>query len=154
MTMLLGGLWHGASWNFIIWGALHGGVLALHRKYASLTAHMPRPAWFRPLGIFATFHFVCFCWIFFRAPTLDVVWEVLAALNTPGLDAANLSPALLVAIFGAIAIHLSPLRLEHRLRDAITSLPVPLLALLLTAIAIALSRIKGLDVVPFIYFQF
>jgi alginate O-acetyltransferase complex protein AlgI len=154
LTMLLGGLWHGASWNFIIWGALHGGMLAIHRKYASLTATIPRPAWFRPLGVFVTFHFVCFCWLFFRAPTLDVVWEVLHALNTTGLDAANISPALMVAIFGTLAIHLSPIRFEHRLRDRLLALPVPLLAILLTALVILLSRIKGLDVVPFIYFQF
>jgi D-alanyl-lipoteichoic acid acyltransferase DltB (MBOAT superfamily) len=154
ITMLLGGLWHGASWNFIIWGALHGAMLGIHRKYASLTAHLPRPAWFRPLGVFATFHFVCFCWLFFRAPTLDMVWEVLVALNTLGLDAANISPGLMVAIFGTLAIHLTPVRIEHRLRDAVLRLPVPVLALLLTAIVIALSRIKGLDVVPFIYFQF
>ncbi|HLG19341.1 MAG TPA: MBOAT family O-acyltransferase [Bdellovibrionota bacterium] len=70
ITMALGGLWHGASWNFVIWGVLHGSALALHRMLSRdlktpLLTHMPN--W---LAWLLTYAFVCFCWVFFRAPTL------------------------------------------------------------------------------------
>ena len=74
VTMLLGGLWHGASWNFIVWGGLHGAALAVHKFLRSL---LHRPKTYRSTGIrrfFAvviTFHFVCFCWIFFRNTTFE-----------------------------------------------------------------------------------
>ena len=66
-TMLLGGLWHGASWNFVIWGALHGSVLAAERLWREFRPKdwPPLPAW---LGILITFHIVLLGWIFFRAP--------------------------------------------------------------------------------------
>jgi D-alanyl-lipoteichoic acid acyltransferase DltB (MBOAT superfamily) len=78
ITMLLGGLWHGASWNFVIWGGLHGGWLAMERMWKSLRpesdAHLPKhpalsslaPAFRRVL----VFHGVCLTWVFFRAATL------------------------------------------------------------------------------------
>jgi hypothetical protein len=70
-TMLLGGFWHGASWNFVIWGALHGISLVIHKIWAMLTgkalARMNNRGWYNALAILITFHFVCFCWIFFKA---------------------------------------------------------------------------------------
>lgn len=84
LTMVLGGLWHGASWNFVIWGGLHGGALAVNRAWQrarearmirlgaspeTLAARDAAPLWRQALAILATFHFVCVAWIFFRAPT-------------------------------------------------------------------------------------
>ncbi len=70
-TMLLGGLWHGASWNFIIWGAMHGISLAIHKIWVMITgrrfAKISNRWWYNGLAVLITFHFVCFCWIFFKA---------------------------------------------------------------------------------------
>ncbi|MBD9566235.1 MBOAT family O-acyltransferase [Pseudomonas sp. PDM09] len=66
ITFVLGGLWHGASWMFIIWGALHGGALIVHRIWKQLGMRLP--TW---LAWFVTFSFVNITWIFFRANTLD-----------------------------------------------------------------------------------
>jgi alginate O-acetyltransferase complex protein AlgI len=68
LTMLLGGLWHGASWNFVIWGGLHGGWLAFERRLAdrAVVARLPRAA-----HVAATFLLVVLAWVFFRAPTLS-----------------------------------------------------------------------------------
>lgn len=77
ITMTLGGLWHGANWTFVIWGLLHGVALSIvHmlRKFSSATSRMP--SW---LGIFLTFHFVTFAWVFFRAPSLRRALEMLSA---------------------------------------------------------------------------
>src|SRR5579884_2593228 len=67
ITMVLGGLWHGASWTFVAWGALHGAALAVTRVWQRARRGAPaRGGW---LAALATFHFVCFAWVFFRAPT-------------------------------------------------------------------------------------
>lgn len=67
LVMLLGGLWHGASWNFVIWGALHGGLLACERAFGKRPLYFALPA---PLRIGFTFVIVLFTWVFFRAKDL------------------------------------------------------------------------------------
>jgi len=78
ITMLLGGLWHGANWTFVLWGAMHGTMLAVHkyllrgRRVAVEGVPVSASAWLRYCaGVIVTFNLVCFTWIFFRAATLD-----------------------------------------------------------------------------------
>lgn len=79
-TMLLGGLWHGASLRFIVWGALHGIALAVHKMFMELFPRAkgkePSFVW-KIVSIFITFHFVTFCWIFFRATSFDAALNVI-----------------------------------------------------------------------------
>ncbi len=72
VTFLIGGIWHGASWMFIIWGALHGIALVIHRAWRSLGGNLPRP-----LAWFLTFLFVHVAWIFFRAESMTVALNIL-----------------------------------------------------------------------------
>src|SRR5262249_40123301 len=72
-----GGLWHGASWNFVIWGAIHGFMLALERYQGKDSAYRRLP---RPLRVGITFAVVCVAWVFFRAKTLPQAWAYLACL--------------------------------------------------------------------------
>ncbi len=80
-TMLLGGLWHGANWTFVVWGALHGGGLAIERKLTRNRPTIPGRVrlWVRRIVIF---HVVCLGWIFFRAQSLRSAWEMLKGLGT------------------------------------------------------------------------
>ena len=74
LTMLLGGLWHGASWNFVIWGGFHGVALAAHKFWRNLLGKPKTAVSYGIRKVFAvmlTFHFVCFCWIFFRNSTFE-----------------------------------------------------------------------------------
>jgi alginate O-acetyltransferase complex protein AlgI len=71
ITMLLGGLWHGASWNFVIWGGMHGAALAIDKGRIAIFRSVRETRFLRILGILITFHLVCFCWIFFRASSLE-----------------------------------------------------------------------------------
>jgi D-alanyl-lipoteichoic acid acyltransferase DltB (MBOAT superfamily) len=156
ITMLLGGLWHGASWNFVIWGALHGAALGVTRLFqrSAIGAAVAKRSWTRPFALFFTFHFVCFAWIFFRAPGFEDATEILENLAAGTTFIPNLTPLLLWTIGGALAWHLSPIRWRDRGVDLFCRIPAPAQALLLVAVAIALWRIKGTDSVPFIYFQF
>jgi alginate O-acetyltransferase complex protein AlgI len=76
-VMLLGGLWHGASWNFVIWGGIHGGMLGLERRLGARHPLTRLPAW---LGVASTFLVVCIAWVFFRAKTLGQAVQYLSSL--------------------------------------------------------------------------
>ncbi|MGH0035942.1 MAG: MBOAT family O-acyltransferase [Myxococcota bacterium] len=93
ITMGLGGLWHGASWTFVIWGLLHGGALALtrfvhERRGVAPTEPLLPGRLYRLFSIVATFHFVSLAWIFFRAQTFDTAFTILAGLVGIHLDGA------------------------------------------------------------------
>ena len=76
-TMLLGGLWHGASWNFVIWGGIHGGMLAFERSQGRESFYHNLP---RPLRVALTFAIVLIGWVFFRAPNLSRAVAYLASM--------------------------------------------------------------------------
>ena len=79
ITMLLGGLWHGAAWGFVLWGGLHGAALVVEHSRRGRGPRLP-PV----LAWAATFLFVCLAWIPFRAPDLDTAWAFAERLVTPG----------------------------------------------------------------------
>lgn len=80
-TMLLGGFWHGASWNFIIWGALHGIGLATHKIWKLMTGRSLKKVnhqrWYKIAALLITFHFVCFTWVFFKAADFKTATDML-----------------------------------------------------------------------------
>jgi alginate O-acetyltransferase complex protein AlgI len=88
LTMLLGGLWHGAKWTFVVWGAYHGLLLILHRLAGPLLESLPKPrgAFFQkvvfPLKVFSFFHLVCLGWLFFRAESFSQAQKMLSAILT------------------------------------------------------------------------
>jgi alginate O-acetyltransferase complex protein AlgI len=87
ITMLIGGLWHGASFNFIVWGGMHGAALALDKAKLSLLQKIPKlnfrlPKLARVLGVLITFHFVCFCWIFFKASSFHDAGVIIKQIFT------------------------------------------------------------------------
>ena len=103
ITMTLGGLWHGASWTFVIWGLFHGlGVASVHTMRRVLEVERFLPKW---LAAVTTFHFVTLGWVFFRAPSVGAAEDVLAAVfrggweNGPALLATNAFTLLLIAVF-------------------------------------------------------
>jgi alginate O-acetyltransferase complex protein AlgI len=83
--MLLGGLWHGASWNFVVWGGIHGGMLAFERTQGRTSLYRNLP---RALRITVTFLIVCIGWVFFRAANLPRALHYLAAMFGIGQAAA------------------------------------------------------------------
>ena len=97
-TMLLGGLWHGAAWHFVLWGGLHGLWLSLHRRWRS-TVDIEAPLTFRDMPrILLTFHAVCALWIFFRSAAAGDGVEVLRGLSGDYTVAWPLFDAGLVAV--------------------------------------------------------
>ncbi|MGJ0366216.1 MBOAT family O-acyltransferase, partial [Aliarcobacter cryaerophilus] len=93
-TFLIGGLWHGAGWTFIIWGALHGIALAIHRFWQSLGFKMNKI-----LAWFITFNFINITWIFFRAKDFESAMKVLGSMFS--LDNVVLNKKLIFVDIGA-----------------------------------------------------
>jgi D-alanyl-lipoteichoic acid acyltransferase DltB (MBOAT superfamily) len=155
LTMLLGGLWHGASWNFVIWGGLHGGYLAFERAVLQRV-----PGWNAgnaaagAVRVLLTFHLACLAWIFFRAHDFAQSRAVLGHLRHPGADAfdpgAHAGTAILVgALFLAqqLGAHL-------RYKDRIAAGPAGVFAAAIAAAIAAIVLFAPTATAPFIYFQF
>ena len=153
LTMLLGGLWHGASWNFILWGGLHGLFLALHKRLGGAAAAVGGPLR-RTLTTLATFHLVCFAWIFFRAETLaDAAAYVTGLLQLT----ASVAPEMLeIAFYLLVSLGLDLLlrrRSQRHLLLLFSRNWVVETVLIMLLLCFALLVGEN-DVVPFIYFQF
>jgi len=103
VTMLLGGLWHGASWTFVVWGGLHGLALMVHKMVRGEKA---REHHSNPISIFLTFHFICLTWIFFRAEDIGSALSVLTGILTfqPGAGLDFTVPFLVFAFILGVQI--------------------------------------------------
>jgi D-alanyl-lipoteichoic acid acyltransferase DltB (MBOAT superfamily) len=150
-TMLLGGLWHGAAWTFVIWGGVHGLVLAVLRGIGARGLGRGVPRW---LGIVLTFHFLCLTWVLFRAPDIGTAWVYLAGLIRPGAAVTLATPLALGLLgIGALTQALPPGgfdRAERRLHG----LPGVVKGVLLGAAIMGIEALSPEGVAPFIYFQF
>ncbi|MCS6898909.1 MAG: MBOAT family protein [Myxococcales bacterium] len=157
ITMLLGGLWHGASWTFVFWGFLHGAAQAVGRAWQR--ARGVKTGADEPLGKriawgLVTFHFVCFAWVFFRAPTFGKALAVLKQIGTLTTFHPNLPPKLLGIMALGFVTHLLPHNLYDWIKARFVDLPAPAQALCLLIAAYVLREATSSAVVPFIYFQF
>lgn len=158
VTMLIGGLWHGPAWSFVIWGLLHGIGLCAARAFEGVRKRMGPPkfsaAWSEAAGVFVTFHFVCFAWIFFRADSLAQATGVLRQLAAITADAANLTGAIVLVIALGFAAHWLPDRFFDMAQSSFVKLPAMAQASLLFALAVGLYFVASTDVAPFIYSRF
>ena len=154
-TMLLGGLWHGASWNFVIWGGLHGGYLAFER------AALGRWRWWnadheavRALRTVVTFHLVCFAWIFFRAHGIEQSHALLAALADPAIATFDAASHQGTAILVASLFIAQQLGARVHYKQRIAASRGPLFAAAIAASIVAIIWFAPATTSPFIYFQF
>lgn len=153
LTMLLGGLWHGAGWNFVIWGALHGGALALHRAFGGTS--IDGPVRFRDIPrIVTTLGFVAFAWVFFRASTFSEALEALehASWIRGGVE---FSYDLLTVALACVGVLLVDIVQRFELDQGLAKGKQPALAGGLIGFAVvAITIASGGPTTPFIYFQF
>ena len=153
LTMLLGGLWHGANWTFVVWGGLHGGGLAVERKLTRgvTAARAKLPRWMKRILIF---HFVCLSWIFFRAPSLRAAWEMLKGLGVwswrPEFPAAFLFLAIFSIPLLLVDLYLESTGDEYCFASATVQ---PRVAFGL-ACALVIALLGANQANAFIYFQF
>jgi alginate O-acetyltransferase complex protein AlgI len=154
-VMLLGGLWHGASWNFVLWGAIHGGMLAFERAQGKASVYRRLP---RPVRVGITFFVVCLSWVFFRAKTLGqsvVYLKSLFALATlgPAADAPTgaMYTRMHAALFALAAVLVWTAPNTWQLTSRLTTArAVGAFGLLALSIFVMWTQSAN----PFLYFQF
>ena len=152
LTMVLGGLWHGAAWTFVAWGALHGLVLCIERAWGELKpAHWP--AWPKIVGLLITFHVVCLSWILFRSDSFASALDYLHGLTRLG-PVTQLTPFLAGVIVLGLALHALPPRTLERAAAGLRYLPAPALGVLIGAVMLIIEAIRPAGVAAFIYYQF
>ncbi len=152
LTMLLGGLWHGAGAQFVIWGALHGVGLAVER--ACQLKHDGLPFAQKILRWALTFAFVTLAWIFFRSPSLEAAKDFIALIFVNDTEASTLKPLVGGLMALGMALQFAPPDLRAQLARAFSPLPVAAQAIIVALSLWLMGICAPPGVPPFIYFQF
>ncbi len=169
ITMVLGGLWHGAAWGFVLWGTIHGAALVAEHQWGWLrkraaadpdapgagatrvAARVLSPVWLRWLIVF---NVVVFAWVLFRAQSLTLAGDFFGQLAVSG-PATLWTPAVVGAVLVVIGFQLLPPDPLDRLRVRVADLPAPALGIVLAlVVALVGATVPSEGVPPFIYFQF
>jgi hypothetical protein len=157
LTMLLGGLWHGAAWTFVAWGAIHGiGLVAERRRRERRGGVEPARTALGTWGArLVTFHVVCLGWIFFRSDSFELAWEMITGLLTGwGEPSPLVTGGVLLAIAVGIGSQYLPRRVPELIMARFSQLPVLGQAAALAGALMLTSAMGPEGVQPFIYFQF
>jgi D-alanyl-lipoteichoic acid acyltransferase DltB (MBOAT superfamily) len=160
ITMLLGGLWHGANLRFLIWGGIHGIALVIQKVIENMISiNSSKNKFFRLLSIFITFHIVTFAWLFFRAKnmasTSNMLHQIFTNFN------AKFIPEILTGYYKVLGIvligftiHWLPSRIKETYRGWFIRTNYFVKAIIIIVTAFLLYQINSADLQPFIYFQF
>ncbi len=153
VTMLLGGLWHGASWNFVVWGGLHGLYLVIHRVVRSGRVSTAQPTWRDVPAIGLTFGVVSITWIFFRAADFGTAADVFRALafQSGFTDRGDL---LLVALTLIAMVGVDVTTRFDLVSPALLRQRPSLTGAMVSTALLSLLLFSGGVPRPFVYFQF
>ena len=162
-TMLLGGFWHGASWNFIIWGAIHGVGLGIHKIWMLLTdkslSSLNQNRIYKIISGILTFHFVCFAWIFFKAEDLEIAKTMIYQIFN-NFDISVFGPfydnykGVVWMILAAMVLHLVPDNLADKVIARTKTIPMVVYILVFFLFLILYGYFKSAEQVMPIYLQF
>jgi D-alanyl-lipoteichoic acid acyltransferase DltB (MBOAT superfamily) len=162
ITMVIGGIWHGASWMYLMWGAYNGVLLAAHKKikkhwhitYNRVTSNIARPC-----NIAFTFALIVTGFISFRCTSLENLCEMLNQIFTDfhpeiALQFVQAYPFVILAIAAGFILHYSPDRWQVKLRNTYIETPTILQALILALVIFIVIQTRQSELVPFVYLQY
>ena len=157
LTMTLGGLWHGAGWTFLAWGAYNGVGLVIGRRRrlraASRGAAPATSGWVLASKRIVTFHLICFGWVLFRADSMGSAFELLGRLGARG-SGELVTPLLLLTIAGMLLVQYLPSAPVLSVRVAFSRMGPVLQGAALALVLFAITTLGPQGVTPFIYFRF
>lgn len=154
ITMLLGGLWHGAALKFLVWGGLHGAGLVLERWFEPWAGAWARTWWGRTIAVVVVFHVVCLGWILFRADSFDTVLIYLASFAQGWTGELQVTPFTLALVVLGLGLNFVPRNLPARIAQHTMAMPPWAWAVTAGIAIVAIDAIGPAGVAPFIYFQF
>jgi alginate O-acetyltransferase complex protein AlgI len=160
MTMLLGGLWHGSSWMFVLWGGLNGVGVVVYKFWKKISPYENSTHWLANFWkIFITFNFITFTRIWFRGESMQGTYDLLHQVSTsfgwlllPEMISTYWK-VFIVMIFGYV-VHWLPESLKIRYRDWFINTPVYLKIIICTIVVFIIYQSLSAELQPFIYFQF
>ena len=159
LTMLIGGLWHGADWKFVFWGAMHGVGLAVHKLCKPLLSRLPDWWIIKATAWGVTMIYVSLLWVFFRAASWADSWLIVKNIFT-NFSVAHIVPFIttrytwLIMMAVIIVVHALPTRWVDRWGEWFVKSPWVLKLALFLVVVQLVVQFMGEDVAPFIYFQF
>lgn len=159
MTMLVGGLWHGAAWKFVFWGAMHGVGLALHKAFRPLLSRLPDNRLVTALSWTLTMVYVSLLWVFFRAESWTDSWLIIRNIFT-NFGADHIIPFIevryvwIIMMVIIIAAHAMPRRVYDRLTLWFVDAPWAVRLIVFIIVVQLVVQFMSEEVAPFIYFQF
>ena len=156
ITMVLGGLWHGLTWTFAIWGLLHGTALAATRAYLARRGRPKAPPlpWRQALAVFGAYQFVCLTWIFFRASGVPNALDILGRIASLSVAFDNLSSPFAAAMLLGVAALLAPKPWHKRAMESFAACPFYVHAGALAMVALALRYFGASGNAAFVYSRF
>ena len=156
ITMVLGGLWHGVTWAFAIWGLLHGTALAVTRAWWAWHGRPKQPVnpWRHALAVFCTYQFVCLTWIFFRAGTVSNSLDILGRIASLSVSFENVTPVFAAAMVLAAATFFAPKTWYSKAMERFAACPFYVHAAALALVAVTLRYFGGSASAPFVYSRF
>lgn len=158
LVMLIGGLWHGANWTFVMWGAIHGGYLVAERivkgAWKGHELGLP-PIVVKCLQWFLTFNVVCLAWVFFRATSIDSAFNILGRLVTASDGSVHgVSILLIVVVLASIASQFVPTKYPEIAENWFSRLAPVIQIAALAGGLVMIDALGPEGIAPFIYFQF
>lgn len=159
LTMLIGGLWHGAAWKFVFWGAMHGAGLAVHKACRPWLDRLPDRYWIKALAWTLTMIYVSLLWVFFRADSWTDSWLIIQNIFT-NFSLDYIVPFIkaryvwLVMMTFIIAVHAIPQRWHDWMLNLFVKAPWPVKLFGFIVVVQLVIEFMSENVAPFIYFQF
>jgi D-alanyl-lipoteichoic acid acyltransferase DltB (MBOAT superfamily) len=156
ITMLLGGMWHGLTWTFAIWGLLHGAGLAATRAFLVWRGRRQEPArpWRHALAVFGTYQFVCLTWIFFRAGNVTNAWDILCRVASLSVSFENVTTRFAAAMLLSGGTFFLPRTWHARAMERFAACPFYVHAGALAAVALVLRYWSAGGNAAFVYSRF
>jgi D-alanyl-lipoteichoic acid acyltransferase DltB (MBOAT superfamily) len=160
LTMLIGGLWHGASWNFVVWGGLNGLGIVVYKLWRKISPWESKNTWYkRAWAIFLTFNFITFTRIWFRSESFEKASQLIHQIQTN--FAFDLAPEISIAFWKVFAtmilgyiIHWLPESFKVKYRTWFTRQKTGVQILISFVVVVVLYQVVSAEMQPFIYFQF
>lgn len=158
-TMVIGGLWHGASWMYMAWGTLQGLFLVGHKEIKNAVGPRPHSWWRHGLNVFLTLNLVALSFVFFRARSLDTVSDMAGQIvhafhPEVAMQFIEGYTLVAVALLGGYMMHFAPSGWTVWLRSRFQAAPVVLQTIVLAIVILLIIQVRGSDIVPFVYLQY
>jgi D-alanyl-lipoteichoic acid acyltransferase DltB (MBOAT superfamily) len=154
IVMLLGGLWHGIGWTFVVWGLLHGVALAALRVYQTWRGRRTPTQLRRWASIFFTFNYVCLTWVFFRAPDVGTALQVLGRLGSMTFSVNNITWTMAGVVAAGVAAHSIPTKWFDRTVEVFGEAHFAVQGAALAAVVLLIEFLSGRGATPFVYSNF